>query len=76
MLINSCLPFEVSQHSNRYMGEVLADLLCEQRIFVDRKASGDDTKSSSGEIVSQSRQVHKESLISCPRSDAAVRIHT
>ena len=64
MLINSCLPFEVSQHSNRYVGEVLADLLYEQRVFVDHKASGDDTKSSSGEIVLQSHQVHEESLMS------------
>ena len=64
MLVNSCLPFEVSQHSNRYVGEVLADILCEQHVFVDHQASGDDTKSSSGEIVSQSHQVHEESLMS------------
>ena len=64
MLVNSCLPFEVSQHSDRYVGEVLADLLCEQRIFVDHKTSGDDTKLSDGEIVLQSRQIYKESLMS------------
>ena len=64
MLVNSCLPFEVSQHSDRYVGEVLADLLCEQRIFVDHKTNGDDTKLSGGEIVSQSRQIYKESLMS------------
>ena len=59
MLVNSCLPFEVSKQDNRDVGVVPADLLCEQCVLVDIEASRDDTKSSS-----------------CPRSEAAVRIHT
>ncbi len=48
MLVNSCLPFEVSKQGDRDVGEVPADLLCEQCVFVDIEASRDDTKSSRG----------------------------